>query len=118
MSGAGDRILDFGLLALTTESDRVFLCATDPVDYTAASTNNVGVKIGSRGSMFFPLANVAGGGRVASMSGFNDGSITANGNANFVVVADSVNQRILISEALAVPKAVKIGGLFSINTLD
>lgn len=117
MSGAGDRILDNGLLALTTESDRVFLCATDPVDYTAASTVNVGSKIGSRGSMFFPLSSVAGG-RMASMSGFNDGNITSNGNANYVVVADSINQRILVSEALAVPKVVKSGGLFSINALD
>lgn len=117
MSGAGDRILDFGLLALTTESDRVFLCAADPVDYAAANSVHVGVKNGSRGSMFYPISTI-GNGRMASLAGFNDGTITANGNANFVVVADSINQNILISEPLSTPKAVKTTGLFSINALD
>lgn len=115
---ARDIIIDNGLSALVTECDTVFLCPSDPVAWTDANSTSVGIKSGTRGSMFFPISSPPTGGRKASMAGFNDGSITANGAANYIVAADSVLQKLLISELLVAPQIVLSGRQFAVTAFD
>jgi hypothetical protein len=113
-----DRMIDYGLAALTTESDRVFLTETDPATYADAAAFHVGQKDGVRGSMFFAITSPLQGGRQASMASFSDGDITSNGTANYVVVADSVLENILLTESLFAPQAVLSGAKFAVNALE
>src|ERR1035437_7905055 len=118
MSGAGDIMLDYGLTALVSESDSVFLSTQDPASYNDIATNHVADKIGSRGSLFYALSSPGGGGRKASLAPFSDGDITSDGRPNYISIVDGAVGNILFTEALVVPQSVLIGGKFAINAIE
>ena len=79
-----DRVLDFGLNVLDTETTFISVTNSEPTSIAiAATTGLLGYKTGAAGTLFgAPTAGTPNGRQVASIS-ISDGTITTSGTANW-----------------------------------
>jgi hypothetical protein len=79
-----DRVLDFGLNVLDTETSFISVCSTEPTNITIAATSGLlGFKSWGAGAAFgAPAAGTPNGRQVASVA-VSDGTITTSGTASW-----------------------------------
>jgi hypothetical protein len=79
-----DRVLDFGLNVLDTESSFISICSSEPTTIAVAATSGLlGFKSWGAGAAFAsPSAGAPNGRQVASIA-VSDGTITTSGTASW-----------------------------------
>lgn len=100
----GDRVFDNGLTVLDTEANRLDVCSQQPTTYTeATSTYTLGNKTSPTISA---PGDRTGGGRKVTVSAITDGDVTATGTATHWAITDTVNSRLLATNALSASQAL------------
>lgn len=116
MAFLNDRILDNGLTVLDIEANRLDICSAEPTTYTqATSTNSLGNKTSL--SIGAPTARTPNGRKVV-VAAITDGTVTANGTATHIAIVDTVNSRLLATQALTASQVVTSGNAFTLPTID
>jgi hypothetical protein len=113
----GDRILDFGLTALNTDCDRIYICSSQPTTYVEA-TDIAQFALGYRafgvGNAFAVPVAGSPSGRKAMSTVITDGDVIDTGTAAFWAAVDSVNTRLLASGNINNTIAVVNGQKFTL----
>ena len=116
-----DRVLDYGLNALTTEANRLDVCHTIPTTYAqATSTYTVGNKTSP--SVGAPAA-ASPNGRKVTVAAITDLAITATStstadDAQYWALTDTTNSRILAAGSLAEAKMTTSGNTGTLTAFD
>lgn len=115
----GDYTIEHGLNELSTNCDKIFICAENPTSYANATSgaNSLGSKNFGAGNAFGAVTSRGLGGRQVSSVAITDGSITANGTAAVWAAVDSANSRLLAFGTLSGGKVVTNGEAFSLTSL-
>ena len=114
-----DYVLDNGLQALDTLADAIYVCSTDPTNFTeATATFALGNKAFGVGNVFGAPAPGAPTGRKVSTLAITDGVVTVSGTATKWAVVDSANARLLANGSLASGAALVAGGGFTLPSFD
>lgn len=116
MAFINDRVFDNGLTILDTEANRIDICSSEPVTFAAATTtaslgNKVGISVGA------PTDRTPNGRKVV-VAAVTDGAVTASGTATHIAITDTVNSRLLATQALTAPQVVTSGNVFTLPTID
>jgi len=115
----GDYVLDNGLNALKNLADKIFICTSDPANYTdAVSTYALGNKNFGAGGCFGAPGAGAPNGRTIASTAITDGSVTSTGTAAKWAVVDSANSRLLANGSLAASQAVTMGNTFTLASFS
>lgn len=110
-----NQIYDNGLLAMSA-ANRLDICSAEPTTYTqATSTFSRGNKISP--SIGSPAARSPGGRRV-TVAAITDGTSTSTGAVTWVALTDTVNSRLLVTQALTASKDVANGSTFTLPAFD
>lgn len=79
-----DRVLDFGLNVLDTETSFISVCSTEPTTIAIAATSGLlGFKNWGAGAAFGTPAAGSPNGRQVSSAAVSDGTITTSGTASW-----------------------------------
>jgi len=119
-----DRVLDFGLNILATESNKCAICTTQPTTYAQATTlvSGGGYALAIYtylGSAFFsPAASSSPTGRKVTFKGVTAAPVSEDGTAAYWAIVDSTNSRLLVSGAFDAALAVYAVAPFSIGGFD
>lgn len=117
MPTLGDRVYDNGLTVLDTEANAIYICSSEPATYTAATTT---AALGNAtGAAFTGIGAPAAGspnGRQVTVSAITAGTVTATGTATHFAIVDTVNSRLLATQALSASQAVTSGNTFSLTS--
>ena len=114
MPTLNDRVFDNGLTVLDTEANRIDITSTEATTYAEATStlslgNSTSLSIGAP-------ADRAGGGREVTVAAITDGTVTATGTAGFYAIVDTVNSRLLATQALTASQAVTNGNTFTASS--
>ena len=116
MAFIADRVLDLGLNILSTEANRLDICSSEPVDFTAATTT---ASLGNKTSLSVgaPAARTPDG-RKVTVAQITDGVIDGTGTATHYAIVDTVNSRLLATGSLSASQAVTSGNTFTLAAFD
>lgn len=118
------RIFDIGLIGFKAEATTVYLCSTEPSTWSQLTNTpaNSGYRIGSYyagpNNIFGELVSVGDGvnsGRYMDILPIVGAPVQYSGNAAHYVIADDVNQQILLANALNAPYSLRVGGGWSMG---
>lgn len=116
MAFLNDRVFDNGLTVLDTEADRLDICSQAPTTYAeATSTYTLGNKTSL--SVGAP-ADRSPSGRKVTVAAITDGTVSGTGTATHVAIVDTVNSRLLATQALSASQAVTSGNTFTLPAFD
>lgn len=111
-----DYVLDAALAKLDTEANRLDLCSQEPTTYAQATTTYT---LGNKTSLSVGApADATPNGRKVTVAAITDGSVTASGTATHWAVVDTINSRLLATNALSASKAVVTGNPFTVDAFD
>ncbi|MBO0717785.1 MAG: hypothetical protein J2P55_10690, partial [Rhizobiales bacterium] len=107
----------------------IYICSQEPVDYpTATSTYALGNQNFGAGNALTGPTNRSGStgpggtspnpGRQVTTVAVTSGTVTGTGTATWWAIVDSVNQRLLVDNALASSQGVTAGNVFSIPAFN
>lgn len=114
-----DRVLDLGLNVLDTEATTFYLCTTEPVTFTeATSTYALGNKVFGAGACFGAPAARSPNGRKVTSAAVTDGATTVQGTANFLAVVDATNSRLHATFPISAPQTVYVGNPWTLAAFD
>ncbi len=114
MAYLNDRVLDFGLDALTQEVNRLDICSDMPSDYgEATDTYSLGNKTSH--SVGSPAPGDPDGRQVESAP-VEEGSVTATGEARWYALSDTSNNRLLAAGQLTNQQVVTDGNEFTLTS--
>jgi len=106
-----DRVYDNGLTVLDTEANEIHICNAEPATYAAATTTN---SLGSTASLSIGApADRGAGGREVEVGAVTDGSVDTTGTASHYAIVDTVNSRLLATNALSASQAVTAGNTWA-----
>lgn len=110
-----DTALDALLNDVYTNGETLHICSALPANYTeATSTYSLGSK---SGPTIGAPADRGGGGREVTVSAISDGSVSADGTADYwAIVKDSATSRLLAAGDLSAPQAVTNGNTFTLTS--
>lgn len=120
MTYINDNTLDNGLAALKAAATHIYICSTEPTNYTeATSTYALGNKSFGAGAVY-PAAIAAGSpsGRKVVSAAVTDGSVTATGTANSNAVVTSGSTRLEVAKLLSATQSVTSGNAFTLTAQD
>lgn len=111
-----DYLFDLALAELDTATLTLYICSQEPTtkaeaDTTYALGNKASISVGAP-------ANGAASGRRVTVAAITGGSVTATGTATHYAIVDTVNNRLLVTNALAASQAVTSGNTFSLAAFD
>ena len=112
-----DRVLDFGLNVLDTESSFLSVCSAEPTTIAIAATSGLlGFKSWGVGLVFGAPAAGAPNGRKVSSAAISDGTITTSGTASWwaVYAAGTLHAHGTLSAA----QVVTAGNTFTLTSFD
>jgi hypothetical protein len=112
-----DRVLDFGLNVLDTESSFISITSSEPTTIAIAATSGLlGFKNWGVGAAFGSPAAGSPNGRKVSSVAITDGTITTTGTANWwaAYAAGTLHAH----GTLAAAQAVTAGNTFSLSSFD
>jgi len=115
MAQLADRVYDNGLSVLDTEANVLYICSSEPANFAGIAAVLLGTKTSL--SIGAPAAGTPDG-RKVTVAAFTDGAVSATGTASHWVIADSVNSRLLASDALDATQSVTNGNTFSLPAFD
>lgn len=111
-----DYVLDAALTKLDTEANRLDICNAEPASYAAATTTN---SLGNKTALSIGApADRTPNGRKVTVAAFTDGAVTATGTATHYAIVDTVNSRLLATNALNASQAVTNGNTFGLGAFD
>ena len=114
-----DRVLDFGLNVLDTESTHIYITSADATTYTeAVSTYALGNKNFGAGAAFGSPAAAPPNGRKVSSAAITDGTVSGTGTAAKWAAVDSANSRLHANGTLAASQSVTSGNTFTLASFD
>lgn len=112
-----DRVLDFGLNVLDTESSFLSITSSEPTTLAiAATTGLLGFKNWGVGAVFGSPAAGSPNGRKVSSAAITDGTITTTGTAAWWAVY--ATGTLHAHGTLAAAQAVTAGNTFSLSSFD
>jgi hypothetical protein len=110
------RVLNRGLHVLEEEATELHLCSQEPTTYTQAiTTYSVAVKVAPNVSA---PANRTPDGRKVTVPEITDGDMTADDEATHWALVDTVNERLLATNALVEPIPTEVDGIFALDAFD
>lgn len=111
------RVLDLGLNVLDTEADILHLCSAQPANFAGIAAVSLANKTGI--AFAAPTDRSPTGRKVimAAIEAGDPGDVTATGSATHYAIADTVNSRLLVANALANPQALTNGNTFILGPL-
>jgi hypothetical protein len=112
-----DRVLDFGLNVLDTESAFLSVCSAEPTTIAIAATSGLlGFKSWGVGAVFGSPAAGSPNGRKVSSAAISDGTITTSGTASWwaVYAAGTLHAHGTLSAA----QVVTAGNTFTLTSFD
>lgn len=116
MTFLNDRVLDFGVNEIDTNGNALHICSQEPTTYAeATATYTLGNK--ATPTISAP-ADGDTNGRKVTVSAFSDGSVSGTATATHFAIVDTVNSRLLATQALASSQAVTSGNTFSLTAID
>jgi len=116
MATLGDSVFDNGLNKLVNDADEIHITNTEATDYTdATSTSSLGSK--SSPSITGP-ADRSGGGREVTVGAISDGSVSADGTANYYAIVDTVNSLLLATGPLGSSQQVYNGNTWTTGSFN
>lgn len=110
-----DRVYDSGLTILDTEANVLYICSAQPANFAGIAAVLLGTKTSL--SIGSPGAGTPDG-RKVTVAAFTDGSVSAGGTASHYAIADTVNSRLLATDALDATQVVTNGNTFSLPAFD
>lgn len=109
-----DNAMDSGLAYLTAHGANVYICSTEPTNYTeATSTYALGVKAGL--TVGSPTNGTTG--RKVVIPAITDGSVTGTGTAGFWALTDGSGE-LLAVKSLASTQGVTSGNTFTLPAIN
>ena len=111
------RTLDYGLVSLDLECNRIYVCSQDPADFAATVSSALGSKTTTTGAVFGAPQAGSGGGRIVTSIPISDGAITASGLATHLAFVDYSSSRLLIVTPLPTPINVYIGERWTLDAI-
>jgi len=116
MATLADRVMDNGLSVLDTEANALHLTSQEATTYAeATSTYSLGSATGINISA---PSDRASGGRKVTLAAITNGSFNANGTASHYAIVDTVNSRLLATDALTSSQVVYSGNNFALTAMD
>jgi hypothetical protein len=113
----GDRVLDFGLNVLDTESTHIHVCSAGTIaSYSDVTTLTLGNKNFGAGNAFGSPAAGSPSGRIVNSVAITDGTITTAGTVGQWAAVDATNSRLHAVGALTGGAAVTVGQTFSLTS--
>lgn len=113
MAQVADAVFDAALNAIKNDAEQLYICSAEPANYAGIAA----VLLGNKASPAITgPADRSGGGREITFTAITDGSITADGTASHVVVADVTGTLLLFSKALSSTQVVTNGNPFTLNS--
>jgi hypothetical protein len=111
-----DYVFDAALSKLDTEADKLYICSQEPATFAAATTTYA---LGVKTSMSIGAAtDRSPNGRKVIVAAITDGSVTGTGTATHWAIVDSVNSRLLATNALSASQSVTSGNTFTLQAFD
>ena len=112
------RIMDYGLVSLDTDCDRVCVCSQEPTTFVeAVQTFTLGFKSTVAGGVFAAPQASPGGGRTVTSVPVINGTITIGGTATHIAFVDSVTLRLLVVAPLSAPVSVFTNETWSLDAI-
>lgn len=112
-----DSVIDSGLASLKSAARYMYICSTEPTDFTSASsTYALGSKDATAGGIIPAAIAAATGGRKVTTLAITDGTVSGTGTAGFWAITDATNM--LAEGALSATQAVTSGNTFSLAAFD
>lgn len=113
MSFLHDDVLDSGLAQLTSNGNRLDICSQEPTTYAQATSTYT---LGNKTSLTISSpANRSPSGREVTVSAITDGSVSGTGTATHFAIVDTVNSKLLATQALSASQAVTSGNTFTLT---
>jgi hypothetical protein len=110
-------LLDNGLNALKNTCDQIFICSSDPVDYTTANASRLGNENFGPGSAWASITAGPNNTRRLASTSVTDGAVTTTGNAAFWAAVDTINWRLLAAGSLGGYVSVSNGNVFNLGQI-
>lgn len=116
MSYMHDDIQDAACSYISTNTETLYICHTEPTSYAEASSTYA---LGNKASPGFtgPAAGDASG-RKITVDAISDGTVTASGTAGYKALTDNSESKLLIVRALASTQVVTSGNTFTLTAWD
>ena len=116
MATLADRVMDNGLAVLDTEANVLHLTSQEATTFTEATAT---YSLGNASSISISApTDRAAGGRKVTLAAITNGVINANGTATHYAIVDTVNSRLLATDALTSGQIVYSGNNFALTTMD
>jgi hypothetical protein len=119
MSYTNSLLFDGSLNVLANNGNRIAACSADPDTYVEAnSTYRLGYAAMTTGdgNGDYVLGDRQAGGRQAVVAE-QEIAIAVEGTVTHIAILDTVNQRLLVSRPLVVPKAMGVGEVLTISAI-
>jgi hypothetical protein len=114
------RVLDVGLTVLDTEADGIYVCSSEPTNYSQATFGGslaLGHKFFTRGTVFGSAGAGSPDGRQVTSVAITDGVVTDSGTVSHWAAVDSTNTRLLARGVLTGGGAVTAGQAFTLGAI-
>jgi hypothetical protein len=108
-----DYVIDNGMNALFS-ADKIYLCSSDPANYTAVLSAALGVKDYGAPNLAFTTIGDWQRGRQISLNAITNGVGSANGTANYYAAVSSSRAQ-LLAKGLISAKTITNGGTWSLQ---
>ena len=116
MAYINDSVFDNGLVTLTSNTENLYICSTEPTSFTQATTT---YKLGTKATPTVGSpANGTGGGRSITISAITDGIISANGTAASWAITDNSASTLLATGSLTASQVVTDGNSFTLDAIE
>jgi hypothetical protein len=109
-----DRVLDRGLIVLTTEATHLYVCASEPSSFAAAQAARLGSRALAGGDISWPELGQPSG-RQVMVARIINGAVMVKGTPTAYAVVDEPNGRLLAADLLSGADPVQAGNLFSLD---
>lgn len=113
MGFVADRVLDHGLMVLTTEADSLHICTDFPATYEQA-TEEFSIAVKRAPAVSEPFFSETYPGRKVRVGPVTDGEVTGTEMGTFWALVDSASGTLLAAGPVATPDMLHAGNFFEL----
>lgn len=107
--------LDSALSEISTNTNTLHICSSEPADYAGIAA----VSLGTKASPTFSGPTTGDtSGRKITIDSISNGNVTSDGTAGYWVLADTDGSRLLASGSLGSTQVVTNGNTFTLSAFD
>lgn len=109
-----DDVFDSGLSQLTSLTENLYVCSSQPTTYAEAQTT---YKLGTKATPTVSSpADRSGGGREVTVSAITDGTVNTTGTAAYWALTDNSASKLLATGPLSASQSVTSGNPFTLTS--